>query len=228
MTPTLSCAVMAHPTREAMVTELLGDLDRPVKVVWDEINDRHDTGIRSMEAFDPSCTHHLVIQDDAIPADDLISGAERALRWIPQDVPVSLYVGRVRPFRKVVDAAVEAAGSTASWITMGGVYWGPGIIVPTRDIPEMSTWFRKSKITNYDRRLSSWYERRRTRCWYTWPSLVDHRGDESLVQGHGPGRHAHRFHDGSALKVDWSGPVIDLQRTDRLDRERQSRATRKT
>lgn len=68
MTPTLSVAIMAHPKREAMVADLLTRLDREVPVVWDQINDRHDTGARAMEAFDPACTHHLVIQDDvAVP-----------------------------------------------------------------------------------------------------------------------------------------------------------------
>lgn len=222
----LSVAVMAHPKREAMVDELLDRLDRPAKVTWDEINDRHDTGIRAIEAFDPACSHHLIIQDDIIPSGDMIAGAERALKYIPQDVPVSLYVGKVRPFGKVVQRAVEAAGDTASWITMAGIYWGPAVILPTHTIEPMAAFYRSSKVTNYDRRMSTWFQRQRLRCWYSWPSLVDHRGDESLVKGHGTGRHAHRFHDGSALDVDWSGPVVDLGNTDNLDRTRQARAER--
>ena len=34
----LSAAVMAHPKRADMVTELQAALDRPVKVVWDELS----------------------------------------------------------------------------------------------------------------------------------------------------------------------------------------------
>lgn len=224
--PSLSCAVMAHPKREGMVAELLTMLDRPVPVVWDEIQDRHDTGIRAMTAYDPACTHHLVIQDDVLPCPDLVAGAERALKYVPQDVPVSLYVGKVRPFGRAVTAATAAAGSDASWITMAGIYWGPAVIVPTHLIDDMAAWYRRSAVTNYDRRMSTWFQKRRVLCWYSWPSLVDHRGDESLVNGHGPGRHAHRFHPGSALEVDWSGPVVDMGGTERLDRNRQARAVR--
>lgn len=221
----LSCAVMAHPKREAMVDELLEQLDRPVPVVWDEINDRHDTGIRALTAYDPACTHHLVIQDDVVPCPDLLAGTEAALRWVPPDSPVSLYVGKVRPFGKAVSAAVASADD-ASWITMDGIYWGPAVVIPTNLIPALEEFYRASQVQNYDRRMSRWFERRGVRCWYTWPSLVDHRGDESLVRGHGPGRHAHRHADRSALDIDWSGPVVEMKATARLDRNRQNRAQR--
>ncbi len=229
MTPSLSCAVMAHPKRAAMVDELLASLDRPVKVVWDEIQDRHDTGIRSIEAFDPSCTHHLVIQDDSVVPRDLLAGTERALRYVPQDVPASLYVGRVKPFRAAVEA-VTARADGASWITMDGIYWGPAIILPTAVIPGLAAWYRTTgqRFTNYDRRVSKWFETHKIRCWYSWPSLVDHRDGDSLVKGHGPGRSAHRFLgcDASALDVDWSGPMVEMTRTDRLDLRRQQHAQR--
>lgn len=212
-----------------MVDELTASLDRPVKVVWDEKQDRHDTGIRAIEAFDPSASHHLVLQDDAVVPRDLLAGVERALRYIPQDVPASLYVGRVKPFRKVVEAAVSQAGD-ASWITMDGIYWGPAIVLPTAVIEPMAAWYRTAgkQWSNYDRRVSKWFEARKIRCWYSWPSLVDHRDGGSLVKGHGPGRTAHRFLgcDESALSVDWSGSVADMTRTDRLDMRRQLEARR--
>lgn len=225
MTPTLSVAVMAHPSRTEMVVDLLGRLDRPAPVVWDRINDRHDTGIRSMEAFDPACTHHLVVQDDVVPCVDLIAGAERALRHVPQDVPVSLYLGRVKPFGKAVENVTRRADD-ASWITMEGVYWGPAIIVPTSTIEAMSKWFRGSNVTNYDRRLSKWFQLTHRRTSYTWPSLVEHRGEESLIRRSKAIRNAHRFigADASGLDVDWSGPVADMTNTDRLDRRRQRSA----
>lgn len=223
----LSASIMAHPSRAAMVSELEAALDRPVKVTFDERNDRHDTGIRAIEAFDPSCSHHLVLQDDTIIPRDLLAGAERALRYVPQDVPVSLYVGRVKPFRFAVDSITARAGS-ASWITMQGIYWGPAVILPTSVIPDLSAWYRRSGVQNYDRRMSRWFEQRKIRCWYSWPSLVDHRPTDSLVKGHGPGRCAHRFLgvDHSALDVDWSGPVAEMDRTDRLDQRRQRAARR--
>lgn len=225
----LSVAVMAHPKRAALVDDLLARLDRPAKVVWDEINDRHDTGIRALEAFDQACTHHLVIQDDVLPCRDLVAGAERALTHVPDGHPASLYVGRVQPFRRRVQQAVDQAGDAASWVTMDGVYWGPAIIVPTAVIVDLSTWYRGragQRYQNYDRRVSTWFERRGLACWYSWPSLVEHRGDESLVRDSKAIRTAHRFigADASALDVDWSGPVARMHNTARLDHQRQRRA----
>jgi hypothetical protein len=224
----LSAAIMAHPDRAPMVEDLEERLDRPVKVVWDEIRDRHDTGVRAIEAFDPAASHHLVLQDDTIIPRDLLAGIERALRYIPQDEPMCLYTGRVRPFAQEVTRAVKAAGDTASWLTMQGIYWGPGIVLPTAHLPELTAWFRRSKIVNYDRRVSAWYCLRDARVWYPWPSLVDHRDGDSLVKGHGAGRHAHAFlgADQSALDVDWTGPVVEVLRTSRMDDARQIRAQR--
>ena len=226
MTPTVSVAVMAHPRRASYVDELVDQLDRPSTVVWDQINDRHDTGVRSLEAYDPAATHHLVVQDDAVVCRDLIAGIERALLHCPADVPLCLYVGRVRPFHREIDRLVDLAGQEqASWLTMRGIYWGVGIVVPTGDIPELAGWFRSATITNYDRRVSTWYQLQDRTVWYPWPSLVDHRGDESLVDGHGSARCAHRFLgvDESALDVDWSGPVVDVPRSGQMDRVRQQR-----
>ena len=225
----LSVAMMAHPKRAAMVDDLLGRLDRPATAVWDELNDRHDTGIRAVEAYDPTCTHHLVIQDDVLPCRDLIAGAERALAHVPDGHPASFYLGRVQPFRRRVQQAVDQAAGDASWITMDGVYWGPAIAVPTASIEDLSAWYRgrsAARITNYDRRLSTWFEKRHLACWYSWPSLVDHRGDSSLVRASKAVRTAHRFAgvDASALDVDWTGEVAVMTNTRRLDRGRQQRA----
>lgn len=231
MPVTLSVAVMAHPDRADMVDVLLDRLDRPAKVVWDEKQDRHDTGIRAVGAFDPSCTHHLVIQDDVLPCADLCAGVEQALAHVPEGHPASFYLGRVQPFRRRVQQVVNMADEDAVWITMQGVYWGPAIAYPTSVIDELSTWFRSKQarhVTNYDRRVSTWFEKRQRDCWYSWPSLVEHQGDKSLVRASKAQRRAHRFigADRSALTVDWSGPVAHVPHAERLDRQRQRRAVR--
>jgi hypothetical protein len=225
MNPSVSAAIMAHPRREAFVGELATQLDRPATVVWDQVNDRHDTGVRSLEAYDPAATHHLVVQDDAVVCRDLIAGIEHALRSCPQDVPICLYVGRVRPFPREIDRVVAEAGDTASWLTMQGLYWGVGVVIPTADLPDLTGWFRQSTMQNYDRRISTWYQLQDRKVWYPWPCLVDHRDDESLVSGHGSGRFAHRFAgaDVSALDLDWDGPVVDVARSKQMDAARQRR-----
>lgn len=221
----LSAQIMAHPSREAMVDTLLASLDRPVGVTWDRVNDRHDTGVRALEAHDPDATHHLVLQDDTLPCRDLLAGIEKALGHVPEGCPASFYIGRVRPFRKAVEKAVTHAGEDASWVVMDGIYWGPAICVPTKVLPELTEWFRGpgKRVTNYDRRVSRWFEKQALRCWYSWPSLVDHQGDESIVWDRTAVRRAHRFHGAtsSALDVGWDGAVVEMSRTGRLDVQRQ-------
>ena len=69
---TLSVSMMAHPKRAAQVEGILAQLDRKdVEVVWDERENRWDTGRRSMLAYDPRCSHHAVIQDDVLVCRDL-------------------------------------------------------------------------------------------------------------------------------------------------------------
>lgn len=223
---------MAHHTREEFVAELLDLLDRPAKVVWDERDDRWDTGRRAMLAFDPAATHHLVIQDDAIPCLDLVAGLEEALVYVPAGHPVSLYVGRVRPYGRMVDDLVaRAVGEEAAWINMEQINWGPGIVVPTSEIPEMIEFVStRHKDPNYDRRISRWFEHTGRVCWYPWPSLVEHRDSPSLVDGRGGQRHAHRFlgRDVSALGRSWGGPIVTVPQRGRDRVRNNTRSTKRT
>lgn len=209
----ISVAVMAHPKRQHFVPELVAAIDHPVNVVWDEKNDRWDTGRRALLAFDPAVTHHLVVQDDAIVCRDLVAGLERALSHVPREAPVGLYVGRVRPWRARVQRLVSSA-QDASWVTINRLLWGVGVVVPTDQITEMVAFCdRRRDEANYDLRVAKWFMYRGVRTWYTWPSLVEHRDGPSLVPGRIGGRHAHRFlgEDCSALDIDWSGPVVHME-----------------
>ncbi len=220
----LSVAMMAHPKRAAMVEQILARLDRDdVTVVWDERDSRWDTGKRAMLAYDPGCTHHAVIQDDVLVCRDLFGGLAEGLAWVPDDVPVCGYVGRVRPYAELVTwAATRARVAGASWLTMHTLNWGPLVVVPTRLIDEMIAHCDKLRdVPNYDRRLSRYFELvRGVPTWYTWPSLVDHADGPSLVKGRAGvdranrrtnSRIAHTFigEDHSAFEIDWSGVCID-------------------
>ena len=211
--PVLSVAVMAHKSRERWVpglVEALGDC----QVVWDRFNDRHDTGQRSLEAYNPEATHHMIIQDDALVADDLVEGVTNLLRFVPPVNPVGLYVGRARPRTDEVRVLMtRASESNASFMVHKGPWWGVGIVLPVSTIPGLLKSYKEmDKVPNYDRRIARYYESRGLYCYYTVPSLVDHRIDDnpSLVPGRGSdGRHAFNFvGPRSALEVDWSGPIV--------------------
>lgn len=225
MTVRVSLAVMAHPKRKRFVDELVPTLDREPEVVWDRNNDRWDTGRRSLLAYDRAATHHLVVQDDAIVSRDLVAATERAAA-VAGERPMALYIGRGRPYRGLVSQAnlgAERAGAT--WIEMHGPWWGVAIVLPTVHIPEVVKWGDgRPDVANYDKRISRWYGQEGIRCWYTVPSLVDHRRvaeNPSLIPGRSGNRYAHTFigQDRSGLEVEWqSEPFVPPEKYE-LDRE---------
>jgi len=208
----ISVAIMAHRKREQWIPGLVDAIDADVQVVWDRQNDRWDTGRRSLLAYDPAASHHLVVQDDALVCRDLVAGLEQAVLHTG-DHPLGLYMGMVRPSTAKVSRRIEDARIVGSrWVKMEGPWWGVAIVIPTGHIDQLVEWAdRRSDIENYDKRISRWY---RTvtgiDCWYPFPSLVEHRhGDDnpSLVPGRtATNRRAYLFigQDTSALDIDWS------------------------
>lgn len=224
----LSVTIMAHPSRAHFVDGLAEQLPM-AEIVWDQQNDRWHTGSRALLANDPAADFHLVVQDDVILGRDLVAGATAAAAATDGERPIALYTGKVKPSRRIVTPAVKKARAAGSpWIAMWGPWWGPGIILPTAHIRDLVKWGNDHpEIENYDRRIARWYERQQIRCWYTVPSLVDHRPvDEnpSLIEGRTASRQAHYFiGERSALEIDWSTPPIDVPteqvfRNERLDK----------
>lgn len=213
----LSVSVMAHRVREEQVAELTASLDRDVEVVWDRYakpssqpHRRWATGRRAWEAHAPDADWHLVLQDDVLAAPDLIAGLERALEHVPTEAVASAYLGTKRPAANLITELVgQAREQNASWIVGRSLNWGPAILAPVASIPDMLAWCDRQRATAYDKRIGLYYRDVLSwATWYPWPSLVDHRAGPSIC-GHGSvGRHAHETVPGSALDVDWSGPVV--------------------
>jgi hypothetical protein len=214
---TVGVVIMAHPKRQHFIPYLLEHLG-DVPVIWDERNDRWDTGRRAMAAFDPDVDWHLVVQDDAILCKDFLAGAIAALEHVPPG-PVSFYTGRYSPHREAIARAVyRARRARAHYLVMEGPHWGVAVAVPTALIPGMLAGCEQLKhVANYDMRMSRYFTAQGIKCRYTLPSLVNHRvGDEnpSLVPGRGNsrGRTAHHWiGDQSALSIRWDkGQVFDV------------------
>lgn len=223
---TISGVVMAHKKRKAWALELSENLGLPI--VWDKINDRHETGLRCLEAgLGSNATHHVVIQDDAIVCRDLLAGLDEAVK-VSRDRLVGLYVGNLTPHADRADKQVKAARESGrSWLAMPGPYWGVGIVIPTVHLESLVEFFRKSQEKNYDRRIERWAAQAKVECWYTMPSLVDHRSgveNPSLVPNRTSlTRNARWFigEDASALDVDWSltpPPLTGVWRNTRSNR----------
>lgn len=228
----LSVALMAHPSRSKFITALERKL-AGVEVVLDQRNDRWDTGRRSLLAYDPAATHHLVVQDDAILCRDFLAGAELVAAAAGTERPVGLYIGKVRPHATTVTPAVQHALTVgAPWLEMEGPWWGVALIVPTQHIDELVAWGdQRPRIKNYDRRITAFYAAQGIDCWYTIPSLVDHRPvaeNPSLIEGRTGNRQAHVFLGRrSPLKIDWSRPPVRLNAPARF-RHRDTGRVRRT
>lgn len=208
----VSFTIMAHKQRRKFVEQLKPQLDG-AGAVWDRKNDRWDTGRRALLAYDKSADWHVVVQDDAILCPNFLPGVEAALASVPLEVPVSFYTGKTRPFHAYVKGAVEGCKQSGkTWFTMRGPLWGPAIALPTVYIDDLvADCDRWDNIPNYDLRIGEWFTERKIQCWYSVPSLVDHRvGEEnpSLVKGRygHDGRVAFEFiGDRDPTDIAWDG-----------------------
>ena len=210
----LSVVVMAHEKRREWATQLAKQMS--ARIVWDRIEDRHETGYRCLQAVEEGATHHVIVQDDAIACRGVVPGMARAVAQFP-DRPVGMYLGvgrggDARKLRLIDTARTEGA----TWVSMGtgGPIWGVAMCLPVGDLEPLAEWYRKTTLKNYDRRIWTWYRDRGAEAVYTVPSLFDHRNgreNPSLIPGRrGLNRKAAWFigEDVSALDVHWNRRVV--------------------
>jgi hypothetical protein len=211
----LSASIMAHPDRSALVDELRASLDRDVEVHYDPEGPPSGNGDRvwrvaraAWELHDPAADWHVLIQDDALVCRDFLAGLERALDYVPLDATVCPYLGKggaAGPsWERIADQA-ERMG--ASWVLSTRLMWGVAICLPTALIPDMIERANSMAGVPDDMRVSGWTKRRHGEVWYTWPSLVDHRPVPSITKHRAADRRAVQHCTGSALNIDWTGPV---------------------
>lgn len=203
----ISVAIMGHPKRRRFIKQLRAQLpDAPV--VLDQKNDRWDTGRRSILAYDPKADFHVVVQDDAVLCRDFLAGCGVVAKAAGQR-PVALYMGRTQARQALTSAAKRALRRNTPWVAADGPYWGVAVILPVEHIPDLIRWCdTRGDIANYDARIAAYYKYRKIDCWYTVPSLVNHREvkeNPSLIAGRSGNRTAFNFiaADRSPLQIRW-------------------------
>jgi len=206
----VSFAIMAHPRRAQWAVDLGRELD--CEIIWDKHNDRHETGLRAIKAYDAGATHHCVIQDDAILCKDFKPAVSELIKYPKPLAPVGLYYG-AKGVSATRHSSIHsfATSKNAKWIIRKGPVWGPGIIYPRKTVRDLVRFYENSEIQNYDRRVMRFYESINESCWYTIPSLVDHRQEDnaSLCAHDRPNRQARLFcGPQSALELRWDGPAV--------------------
>lgn len=211
----LSVSIMAHPDRMRQVESLRAQLGGDVPVAWDLQGPPQRDHARiwrnahtAWGMCDPSADWHLLLQDDAIVAPDMVKALETGLEYVPGLAIVSPYIGTGRPLPMIWRRlGAQADQARASWIVAARSMWGVALALPTAVIPEMLAYAQKQHGLADDMRVGRWARKNRLEAWFPWPSLVDHPDGASIV-GHGAGRRALRFATGSALEWDPAGPVV--------------------
>lgn len=207
---------MAHPRRADYVEELLASLDGPADVVWDEKNERWDTGRRALLAHKdhPEADFWCVLQDDSLVCRDFIAGATKAAEVV-QDRPISFFYSKGTNVSHQRTTRLANQVELPTLLRFAGPWWGVAVMFPTPIIDRMVRIADQPRPTPaYDRRLSGALLKMGLDCYYVLPSLVDHRLDgPSMIEGREQdGRCAHHFigEDASALDIDWKAlPIVD-------------------
>ena len=205
----VSFTIMAHEKRAAWAEQLAQELD--CSITWDRHNDRHETGLRAIKAYEPSATHHCVVQDDVILAPNFKDEVKKLILYPEEDAPVGLYYGGKGSSHSAhVTAHQFAQSRQANWVIRRGPIWGPAIIYPVRTIPDLVKFYEESHVQNYDRRVMRFYQSVKKHCWYTIPSLVEHRVDDnpSLCGHDRPNRQARVFGPQPGTLLRWDGPAV--------------------
>ncbi len=199
----VSFVVMAHPKRKQWAEHLAAKLD--CQIVWDRGQGLWDTAFRCLKAYDPDCSHHVVVQDDAILADGFVDAVRRACA-VAGRRPLGLYTGRHRGYSSHIIAGVDDVSRRGgSWFAAEGPKWAVAVAHPVALLDQALAIADGIGWTEADdARMTEAYHTLGVDCWYTVPSLVDHRDGESIVRGTGrTGRRARKF-TGDVGSVDFT------------------------
>lgn len=211
----ISVAVMAHRRRRIWAQDLSRRLD--AEVVWDRYDDRVETGLRSLQAYDRQASHHLVVQDDAVVCRDLVEGLELAVK-VSEGRIVGLFWVRLPPDTHMAQIAQTADLAGCSWLACDTIGGGVAVVYPTAVLPDLIGLYQRGGYPTYDVRILRCARRLGIEMWHTRPCLVDHR-----PLGENPSLHhkaervprvADRFigEDRSALDIDWTRGVFPARR----------------
>jgi hypothetical protein len=173
----LSISVMAHPSRERYFPYLMDKLGNP-PISVDEGWGIWENCKRAWQLHDPTARYHVVIQDDALIARDFQRLAEQEIERRPGHA-FSFYWGNKEDHREIAVKGEPHGGVSRAWIS-----WGVAICLPVRVIDNMINFCEKlpQNLRRHDDTMISRYVQHvKIPVWYPLPSLVDHRGEDSLM-----------------------------------------------
>lgn len=168
----LSVVIMAHPKRAHLIPylkEKLGD----VPVVFDRKNNVWDTCRRAWLAHDFDAEYGVVIQDDALITSDFYAKAEKILTG---DFIYSFYAGNMLQNR------IRMAEERGKDHVISGMIFNEIALCMKMSRVRNMVKFCDAKKTDTDHEIVKWARAKNLNIFYTIPSLVDHRDEESIYR----------------------------------------------
>lgn len=215
----LGISIMAHPTRQKHVLQYMKPRLSSPKI---RFNINWDYNSRGSWWNAKECwrmargTHHMVIQDDAILADDFVEGVLLALEANP-DVPVCWYGND-----SVLDRAAKAGHN---WAILRNGIWGICFSMPSPMVVDFLHWestmnvFANAimddvwKTLDDDTRITLYLHEKDIDTWMSVPCLIQHGGrGKSLLKHNTPNSYSNYYTGESAIK-DWSLPDVPYRGT---------------
>ena len=178
----ISWAVVAHTDRLPYALDLAKTLDATLTV---------DDGSLGADAnhlrawTTAQSTEHAwiaVVEDDAVPVDDITTQTQQALAVAPEPV-VSMYLGQGRPVRfqeRITRAMHRIEERDPHWLTATHMLHAVAVAVHTDLVEDWLDWAHESTLP-IDERMTAWCLGRGHRVAYAWPSLFDHQDGPALI-----------------------------------------------
>lgn len=209
---TLSIDIVAHQKRADMALNLASSIEADRLWVDDGTLGEWKNHLRAWRAAaDSGATHAVILQDDAVPVDDFRSHVLEAVEHKPDEL-ISLYVGTHRPRREEVLRSIGVADREgASWLVADTLMWGVGLVIPTILVQEVLEVVIDSRLP-YDQRVGLWAERTDRDVYYTWPSLIDHQDEPTVIKGRSKSQGVRIAHRVGVPQ--WNDKVIRINKTD--------------
>src|SRR6266700_1626950 len=181
----LSVAVMAHPSRSAAAGRLIESLDGVPRLVLDPAaGDPPHTLRTAIEAWDArpaGATHHLVLQDDVVPAAGFLSAVEAAAARLP-DAVLAFYAHWNAWNGATTRLAVRCG---RAWSEMVPLEYVPtvALLLPAALAGEFVSFARRRQAQHLpdDHAMAALVRARRPPAYVAAPNLVDHDNPPSLV-----------------------------------------------
>lgn len=199
--------VVGHTSRCAMATNLASQVEADHMNIDDGTlgcTGNHRAVLERLVRFDAD--YCVILEDDAQPIDNFRDQAARALASTPAPI-VSFYLGTSHPRHcqpGIRNATARADHLGAAWITAPSLYHAVAYAIPTHLAADLLTTTSPLPI---DDAITAWAHGQHLTVAYTWPSLVNHRDESTVITNRSARQPRKAWRTGTP---DWSTRTVEI------------------